>query len=75
MTALRREAIAMVEAVPEESLPIVINTIKKLQLPSADEEKRRKEEAYLSLRRIIRPIPGLDEKKELAEYREERYGG
>ena len=37
-------------------------------------ERNRKEEAYVSLKKMIRPIPDLDEEKALAEYREERYG-
>ena len=33
-----------------------------------------KKQAFERLEKMIRPIPDLDEEKELAEYREERYG-
>ena len=72
MTALRKKAIAMVESIAEDKLPVIIHAIKELE--SDDEERKKKDEAYLSLKRMIRPIPGLDEEKVLAEYREERYG-
>ena len=39
------------------------------------EEKRRKGmEAYRELQKMIKAVPGLDEKKELAKYRDEKYG-
>lgn len=40
---------------------------------SVTETKLEKEKAYEELRRIIRPVPGIDYDKELAEYREGKY--
>lgn len=40
----------------------------------AKEELTEKQKAFQQLESIIRNIPDLDEKKELAEYREEKYG-
>ncbi len=74
MTTLRKEAIAMVETLPEENLPFIIHAMRELNRSDVIAERNRKEEAYVSLKKMIRPIPDLDEEKALAEYREERYG-
>ena len=44
--------------------------------PAVDEEDDMAERmaAFERLEKICRPIPDLDEKRELAKYREEKYG-
>ena len=39
------------------------------------DENTEKKQAFERLDKMIRPILDLDEEKELAEYRDERYGG
>ena len=39
----------------------------------SEEIRRRKHEAFLRLEQLIRPIPDLDEKKELEEYWDKKY--
>ena len=46
--------------------------IKLTSCPSDEIEERRA--AFARMEALCRPIPDLDEKKELAEYREEKYG-
>ena len=45
-----------------------------IEEPKDEEEERKiRHEAFLRLEQMIRPIPDLDEKKELEEYWDEKY--
>ncbi len=82
MTALRREAIQLVEQMPEEHMPYVIqymNTLKDkvLNNDQVPEEVMvtPKMMAFLELEKMIVPASQeLDYDKELAEARDEKYG-
>ena len=82
MTALRREAIQLVEQMPEEQMPYVIKYIQSLKasvfdinLTLGDIEVSPKMKAFWDLEKMIVPISGeLDYDKELAEARDEKYG-
>lgn len=82
MTALRREAIQLVEQMPEEQMPYVIHYIQALKdrvldvnLVLRENEMSPKMKAYRELERMIVPISQtLDYDKELAEARDEKYG-
>lgn len=82
MTALRREAIQLVEQMPEEQMPYVIQYIQALKDKVLDGsfilremEMSPKMKAYRELERMIVPISQtLDYDKELAEARDEKYG-
>lgn len=82
MTALRREAIQLVEQMPEEQMPYVIQYIRALKDKVLDGsfilreiEMSPKMKAYRELERMIVPISQtLDYDKELAEARDEKYG-
>ena len=39
-----------------------------------DEDMRQREEAFLHLEKMRKKVPDLDYDRELAEYREEKYG-
>ena len=75
MTALRQNVFDMVSVIPEDKLSAVLSYISNLLEQKTDvKEKSVEDEAYSALLNIIKPIPNLDEKKELAQYRQERYG-
>lgn len=82
MTALRREAIQLVEQMPEEQMPYVIQYIQSLKesvldinLTLGEIEDSPKMKAFWDLEKMIVPISGeLDYDKELAEARDEKYG-
>ena len=46
----------------------------KVYSMSVEDDMIERERAYENLRKKIKPVPGLDYDKELAEYREEKYG-
>ncbi len=77
MTALKREAIQLVEQMPEDQMPYVIQYIHMLKEKSLGEEAivTPKMKAFLELEEMLVPISmDLDYDKELAEARDERYG-
>ena len=43
-------------------------------MPNEDVEQARRDEAFRKLESMRKRVIGLDDKKELAEYREEKYG-
>lgn len=83
MTALRYEAIKLVEQMPEEQMPYVIQYIHALKEKVSGTEKPLDDEvkvtpkmrAFLELEKMLTPISQeIDYEKELAEARDERYG-
>ena len=83
MTALKREVIQMVEQMPEEQMPYVIQYIHTLNSKDLRTEQSLDSElpvtpemaAFLELEKMIVPIlPELDYDKELAEARNEKCG-
>lgn len=83
MTALRYEAIKLVEQMPEEQMPYVIQYIRALKEKVLGTETSLddgvkvtpKMRAFLELEKMLVPIPQeIDYDKELAEARDERYG-
>ena len=83
MTVLKREAIRMMEQMPEEQVPYIIQYIHALSdgnMSGADASDNRKAEtdkmrAFLELEEMLVPVlPELDYEKELAEARDKKYG-
>lgn len=83
MTALRREALALVEQMPEDQMPYVIQYIHRLNNQALGSEQlsndastiTAKMRAFQQLERMVVPVsPALDYDQELAEARDERYG-
>lgn len=66
-------AFSIFEQLSEEELKGFIALFRKAYPPKND-GKTEKQRAFEELKSLIRPIPDLDEEKELAEYREERFG-
>lgn len=83
MTALKREAIQLVEQMPEDQMPYVIQYIQTLKGKSSGTEQLSSDEvtvtpkmrAFLELEKMLISVSQeLDYDKELAEARDERYG-
>ena len=92
MTALRQEAIKLVENIPEGELAFFVDYLKDYKQKNVSKNNLfletlktsglmrtteinvdERDESYNSLLKMIKPIPNLDEEKELNEYRTERY--
>ena len=76
MSPLRQEAIQLLEKVPEEKLFAVIQF---MQAESDEqlayrESRPKNRNALEELLKLCKPVPDLDYKKELAQYREEKFG-
>lgn len=82
MTALRREAIQLVEQMPEEHMPDIIQYIHMLKDKVLDHTRVPEETivtpkmmAFMELEKMIIPVSQeLDYDRELAEARNEKYG-
>lgn len=83
MTALKHEAIRLVEQMPEEQMPYVIQYIKRLkdgrfQKAGVSGDKvtaTSKMKAFMELEEMLVPVfSELDYDEELAEARDEKYG-
>lgn len=69
----REMAYSIFEQLSEEQLKEFIAMFRDIY-PVKDEELTEKQRALKELNGLIRHIPNLDDEKELAEYREEKYG-
>lgn len=73
MTAIRKEAIELLERVPEDKLGFIIQIIQGVNGLYADTDSERKE-AFVRLEQLRRKGTVTDDNAELASYREEKYG-
>ncbi len=74
MTQIRQDAIKLLEQIPEDKIIYIIQIMQGMKELYTDDDMRQREEAFLELEKIRKKVPDLDYNKELAEYREERYG-
>lgn len=76
MTPLRQEAFQLLKLTPEEDLFAVIRYLrsKNLKQPSNKQRIATKRVALDELLQLCKPIPELDEKQKLAQYRQEKFG-
>lgn len=83
MNDMKSEAIKIIEAIPDENMKYVLRSLKSLQeefKPVDPEEKKRESQAaWARIQSILADNPvkvpeDFDYKKELAQYRDERYG-
>lgn len=81
MTALRQQAVRLVQQIPEDQVPGIIQYLHSLIGGGGfdctlDSEARvsPKLNALEELEKMVRPVPGLNYKKELEEARDEKYG-
>ena len=73
--ALRQDAYSILERLPEWKLKELLSYLQSIDEPEDMEAVRKKKhEAFLRLEQLRRPIPDLDDEKELAEWREEKFG-
>lgn len=71
MTVLRKQAVEMIEKMPENRLQYIIQIMEGMDglYGSAETDSRR--QAYNELMSMIKPLGDIDEKAELEAYREE----
>ena len=79
MSALRAEAIRMLDQFPEEQVSMVLSYMKSIRLEMEDGRKGESEErmkAFYYLKNLQIEVPDdFDEKKELMEALDNKYGG
>ena len=73
MTAIRQEAIDLLEKVPEDKLGFIIQIIQGMNGLFTDTNTERKE-AFARLEQLRRKETVIDDDAELASYSEEKYG-
>ena len=73
MTAIRQEAIELLERVPEDKLGFIIQIIQGMNGSYTDTNTEKKE-ALARLEQLRRKGTVIDDDAELASYREEKYG-
>ena len=73
MTAIRKEAIELLERVPEDKLGFIIQIMQGVNGLYTDTNSERKE-AFARLEQLRRKGTVTDDDTELASYREEKYG-
>lgn len=81
MTTLRRQAVQLVQQVPEDQIPNIIqylhSLIEKVGIDHPEENKTTvspKLKAFLEIEQMVKPVPELDYAKELEEARDKKYG-
>ena len=68
-------AYSIFEQLTEEELQGFVALFRRVHPPKTDDDDIAERRAiFEELEKMRRPMPDLDEKKELAEYREEKYG-
>lgn len=76
MNALRQEAFRMIEAMPDEGLTALIQYMTEYNQHLAEQKQRilQNRRAFDDLMSLCKSVPERDNKRELAESREERFG-
>lgn len=80
MTTLRRQAVQLVQQVPEDQVPNIIQYLHSLigkvgfDHPHESEAVSPKLKAFFDLEQMVKPVPELDYEKELEEARDKKYG-
>lgn len=67
-------AYSIFQQLTEEELQGFVLIFSKLH-PNTNEDMERRKAAYERIMELRKPMPDLDYDKELASYREEKYGG
>lgn len=73
MTAIRQEAMELLERIPEDKLTYVVQIMRGVDGLYNDNQSERKE-AFAKLEQLRRKGTVTDYEAELASYREEKYG-
>ncbi len=73
MTPIRRDALAIVENLPEERLAMVLGFLLEMAEQAQQGDMLSRRQAFERLEGMIKPLPNLDYEKELNDWREERF--
>lgn len=74
MTALRKDAMDLLERMPEDKLYFIIQIMEGVNGLYGAESERVREQAFEQLEKLRRKAPQIDYERELETYREEKYG-
>ena len=74
MTALKQDAYALLDGLTDEMLAIIVRYLRRLENEMAQEDMNKRRKAFETLQSMIKPIPEINEKTELALWREEKFG-
>ena len=74
MTALRKDAMDLLERMPEDKLYFIIQIMEGVTGLYGSESEKVREQAFEQLENLRRKAPQIDYERELARYREEKYG-
>lgn len=74
MTALRKDAMDLLEQMPEDKLYFIVQIMQGVSGLYGDESQTARDRAFEKLESLRRKVPQLDYDKELESYREKKYG-
>ena len=81
MTVLRQQAMQLVQQIPEDQVPIIIQYLHSLMGKAGFNRPHESEtsispkmKAFMELESMVKPVPELNYRKELEEARDEKYG-
>ena len=74
MTALRKDAMDLLERMPEDKLYFIIQIMEGVTGLYGSESEKVREQAFEQLENLRRKAPQIDYERELDSYREEKYG-
>lgn len=74
MTALRKNAMNLLEQIPEDKLHFIVQIMQGVNGLYGAETQAARDKAFENLESLRRKVPDLDYDKELESYREEKYG-
>lgn len=75
MSGQRKDAIALLEQIPEEKVTFILQILQGIKSSYTRDDMAEKDAAYERLEKMRKQVDiDLDPRSELAEYRDERYG-
>lgn len=74
MTALRKDAMDLLEQMPEDKLYFIVHIMRGVNGLYGAETQTARDRAFDNLEGLRRKVSQLDYDKELEKYREEKYG-
>ena len=74
MTNMQQDAMALIQKMPESQLEALLIIMRSMNIHDQEIEISDKHQAFEELERLRRPIPDLDEKVELSNWRKEKFG-
>ena len=81
MTSMQKDAVALIQQMPEERLSALLVIMRAMEHRTqtsrkdvAQRQERGHSDAFRRLQVLRRSVPDLNYEKELAEWREERFG-